>query len=448
MILLLIILLPLGLAPLVYLLRRFSTPAALLSAGTSLGVAIFTFALAPDQRMEVLGRGLVFDHWRRILLVFIFAVAAFLFLYAWRITQGWSFFPFGLVSLGLLGAAIMVEEFLIAAIFLEIAGLVLLFLLQGGILAEPRVILTYLAALVLAAPTLLFASYLCQQVALHPDRPFLVQLAAVALSLGFGILLGAIPLHLYLPALAREAPPLVFAFLLVIYQTVALALLMSLFPRYPWLVTDAGAFSLILKGGFLTALVGGLLAILQREPGPLLAYGAISGLGVVLMGLGVASPWGASASVIHLLSRSLATLLVTMGWGVIQERHGRPSSLPSGVVHSLPWATLGYVGGGLTLAGFPLLGGFAARWYLYGGLLGLPPLYTAGLIAASLSVAWSYLRPLGSMMKKEERWEGKREPLVVVVMLLALLGASLLLGVYPQPLFESVHRLMEAIPPL
>ena len=105
-----IIVVPWIMAAWVYLFRRRSTIAALLSAGTSLAVAVICFLLSPDQTVWILGRGLLFDPWRRGLLVFLFAGAVLLFLYSWHLSQGWSFFPFLLVTLGLLAGSAMVDR--------------------------------------------------------------------------------------------------------------------------------------------------------------------------------------------------------------------------------------------------------------------------------------------------------------------------------------------------
>ena len=436
-----IIVVPWVMAPWVYLFRRRSTIAAFLSAGTSLVVAVICFLLPPDQTVSILGRGLVFDLWRRWLLLFLFGGAVLLFLYSWRLSQGWSFFPFLLVTLGFLAGSAMVDNFLLAVILLELAGIILAFLIQGGPRADPRVTLGFLVPLIIAGSCLVFSTHLFDLLALDPEDLASARLAMIALTLGFGIVLAVVPFHLFLPAVTQEAPPMVAAFLLGFYQVVALSLMVGLIDRQPWLQSEA--FDIVLVAGLITALGGGFFAFLGRAPGRLLAYGTISDLGLILVGLGTASEVGVAGAITHLINRSLAIALVTMSWGVISERYGgERSAMPLGVARVLPWATLGYILGGLTLAGFPLTG-FATRWPIYLTLLPDNPLYTLGLILGGLGVAWGYLRSLTPILGRGERPPGGKEPLLVALMIVTLVGTSLLLGIYADHLLEPLLKMVE-----
>ena len=116
--------------------------------------------------------------------------------------------------------------------------------------------------------------------------------------------------------------------------------------------------------------------------------------------------------------------------------------MPLGVARALPWATLGYIFGGLTLAGFPLTG-FATRWPIYLALLPHNPLYTLGLILGGLGIAWGYLRSLTPILGRGEIPPGGREPLLVTLMIVTLVGPSLLLGIYPDYLLEPLRNMVE-----
>lgn len=436
-----IIVVPWIMAPWVYLLRRHSTIVAFLSVGTSLAVAILCFLLPPDQTVLILGRGLLFDPWRRWLLLPLFSGSVLLFLYSWRLSQGWSFFPFLLVILGLLAGSAMVDNFLLAVLLLELAGITLAFLIQGGPRADPKATLAYLVPLILASSCLIFSTHLFDLIALNPEDLVSMRLAMILLTLGFGILLAVIPFYLFLPAVTQEAPAMVTIFLLGFYQVVVILLMVGLLDRQIWLQNQA--FDRLLMAGLITALGGGVFAFLERAPGRLLAYGAMSDLGLILAGLGTASEAGFAGAMVHLISRSLAIALVAMGWGVISERYGgERASMPSGVAKALPWATLGYILGGLTLGGFSLTG-FATRWPIYLAILPLNPLYTLALILGGLGVAWGYLRSLTPILEGGERPLGGKEPLVIALMIVALVGASLLLGLHPDPLLELLQRVVE-----
>jgi formate hydrogenlyase subunit 3/multisubunit Na+/H+ antiporter MnhD subunit len=356
----------------------------------------------------------------------------------------------------------MVDNFLLAIILLELAGITLAFLIQGGPRADPRVAMGYLAPLVIAGSCLIFSTHFFDLIALDPEDLASVRLVTTALTLGFGILLAVVPFHLFLPAVAQEAPPMVTTFLLAFYQVVALSLMVGVLDRHPWLGREA--LDLLLVAGLINALGGGVFAFLESAPGRLLAYGAISDLGLILMGLGTASGVGVAGAIAHLIHRSLAIALVAMSWGVISERYGgERSAMPLGVARVLPWATLGYILGGLTLAGFPLTG-FATCWPIYLALLPYNPLYTFGLILGSLGVTWGYLRSLTPILKRGERVPGGsvqgslfdpegsdgglasegKEFFLVALMIVALVSASLLLGIYSDYLLEPLQDMVKS----
>jgi len=140
-----LIVLPLALAPVVFLLRRWALLAASLASATvfimaslCLGllldrpVSVLGWEVALGQPMIVLGREFALKLAGCSTLGFIYLIATDTFLFAWRISQGRLFFPLGLVILSLLGAAVMIQHFLFAVLFLWIASIIVVFIIQGG----------------------------------------------------------------------------------------------------------------------------------------------------------------------------------------------------------------------------------------------------------------------------------------------------------------------------
>ena len=94
--------------------------AALLAAAVALLMAWLAWRLPLDQPVQlwgrqialgesvtVLGRELVMTQADRMDMVLIYLIAAGLFLFAWRVSQGWTFYPLGLALLSVLGAALL-----------------------------------------------------------------------------------------------------------------------------------------------------------------------------------------------------------------------------------------------------------------------------------------------------------------------------------------------------
>ncbi len=449
---LLLILLPLASAPIVFLLRRWTPLAALLASATALAMAglclglplnrpisVLGWQVALGQPMTVLGREFALGVANSLALGFLWLIAAIAFLFAWRIPQGSLFFALGLVILSLLGAAVMIRHFVFAVLFLWVADLVIVFLVQGEQEGLRQGALRYLVMVSLAVPPLLTALWLIDLHAVNPDNPALLRQAVVLLGIGFAILLAVVPFHGWVSALATDAPPIVTAFVLTAINTVVILLMLNLLQSYSWLSEDPQVFRLLRLGGVSMAVVGGGLALVQRSFGRLLGYAVLSDMGCTLMALGIASPAGLTAALLHVAHRSLGLLLAAMGLATVRHQVGGDSfgSL-SGVARRLPIASAGLVLGGLSLAGMPLTAGFPSRWAIYrllpGQELGLVMLLSGG------AVALAYLRGLGTLLGSSTQSQVKRESIMASLIIVGMIVLCLGLGIFPQWLLSAVQR--------
>ena len=444
--LMLLIFIPLMMAVPVYFLRRYWMVAGLMSIVTTLALMAVCSQAPLNEPAHILGRELVLDDLNRLLLIFLLGLASLLILYAWQISQGWEFFPFLLLILGLLSGAIMIRNFLIAVLLLEIAGLIFVFMIHGERPIVVGTALGYLAPLVIAIPCLLPVSWLIDSYALYPDNPLLIRFTVIALSLGFGILLAGVPFHSWLPAVAQEAPLAASASLICIFNLVSLTLLLGLLDSHLWLTTDSNALSVISIAGFLTALVGGALAFAQREPGRLLAYAAIADMGFILVGLGTGSLAGVTGGLAHAINRSLSVLLVAISLGTLRRylSEGSVSTLRE-ALRRTPGSIVGYIIGGLALGGFPLSNGFATRWLIYRALPSDGPVYLWALLLAGGGVVLGYVRSLSLMLRPSPELKAEREPLLVTVMTLSLALLCLLIGLAPGLIVDPILNMVEGM---
>jgi len=444
--LILLIFIPLMMAVPVYFLRRYRTVAVFVSLGTTLMLMAVCSQAPLNEPAHILGRELMLDDLNRLLLVFLLSLASMMILYAWQVSQGWAFFPSLLLILGLLSGVTMLRNFLIAVLLLEMAGLIFVFMVHGERPVSVGTALGYLVPLVVAIPCLLPVSWLIDSYALQPDNPLLIRFTVIALSLGFGILLAAVPFHSWLPAVAEEAPPAASASLICIFNLVTLALLLGLLNSHLWLIADSSALSVISMAGLLTALVGGVLAFAQRQPGRLLAYAAIGDMGFILVGLGTGSLIGVTGALAHAINRSLSVLLVAISLGTLRTylSEGSVSTLRE-ALRRTPGSIVGYIIGGLALGGFPLSNGFATRWLIYRALPGDNRFYLWALLLAGGGVVLGYLRSLSLMLRPSPELEAEREPFLVTMMTLSLALVCLLIGLAPQLIVDPLLNMVEGM---
>ena len=116
--------LPLAAAIVTYLLRRWALLAAFIAAATSGILALACLYLPLDRSAFVLGQEVGFGRpvvvigqtlqlhsAGQLWLAFTFGLAVILYMIAWRISQGRSFFPFSLVIMALYVLVILLEGF-------------------------------------------------------------------------------------------------------------------------------------------------------------------------------------------------------------------------------------------------------------------------------------------------------------------------------------------------
>jgi formate hydrogenlyase subunit 3/multisubunit Na+/H+ antiporter MnhD subunit len=473
-----LIILPLAMAPMIYLLRRWPIAASLSASATAMIMAGLCLRLPLDAPAYVLGRELVLDHPSQMVVVFILVTAAILFLCTWftcqspllrpfdnpstgfilSIVEGLRasraqdtvFIPFGLAILGLLSGAATMRLFLFAALLLEATAIVTVFAIQGYRQGSTRAGLRYLVMTALALPCFLVAAWLFELHARYPHNAALAEPAVTLLILGFAILLGAVPFHAWLPAVAVEAPPTVTAFLVSTIHPILFLLLTSLFQRHPWLIADNQAFQLLTVGGLLTALVGGLLALGQQDFGRLLAYTALSDLGCLLLGLGTASIEGLTATALQLVNRSLALVLASVGLAILRCYASSDAFADLGnIARRMPLVSAGLLAGLLSLAGFPLTGGFASRWPIYRLVYQENPFYAIALVLSGGAAALGCWRGLLALLRSDAHPESEGEPIpllqylptAAVMLILTLL--CLALGLFPQLFLPTILKLVE-----
>jgi len=451
-----LIVLPLILSPVVYLLRRRALLAAALASTTALIMASLCLGLPFDKAVSVLGlevalgepiivlgREFALELAGSLTLGFICLIAATAFLFAWRVSQGNPFFPLGLIILSLLSATVMIRHFLFAVLFLWIASLVAVFIIQGDRQGPGRGALRYLVMMSLAVLPLLITPWLIDLQAVNPDNLALLRYAAFLLAIGFAILLAVVPFHGWVSAVAADAPPVAAAFVLTVTNAIVLLLMLNLLQSYPWLSEDPQVFRLLRLGGLLMAAVGGLLAFAQRDFGRLLGYAVLSDMGCTLVALSVASPAGLTSALLQVAHRSVGLMLTAMGLAVVRHRAGSDSFADlSGVARRLPISTAGLVLGGLSLAGIPLTAGFPSRWAIY-RLFSSPDLALAMLLSGA-GVAFGYLRGLSVLLDPSTEPKVRREPVMASLIILGMIVLCLWLGLRPQRLLPAIQRVAES----
>ncbi len=441
--------LPMVAAPLVYLLRRVALLAALVSAAVVGLAGWWLVAHPPAEELALLGRGLFLNDTGQALLVLLAAWLVAAFLFAWRISQGWSLFPFLLIVYGLLVAANLFDELVLRVLILKIAWLVTVGLVQGGAETNTRAATRLLILTVLAVPPFLVAATLITQRVYEPEAAALTAAVVLSLGMGFALMLAVIPFHAWLPQAAEDGPPLIAAWLIAGMGGSYLVLLLDLLARYEWLAGDAQVQRLLFAGGLLLAIGGGVLAVTERHLGRLWAYVVLADLGYVLLGLSFGTRGGVLAALLTTGSRLLSLLLA--GGALATIRH-RATTLDFddllGVGARLPLSMLAFAVGGMAMLGVPLTAGFPGHWAVLRLLVQEGSGWAWVLVAAAVLGLIGFVRAFAVMtspMTEVQLARVESEPFLATSFLAVLVALSVWIGLSPQTLDPVLSHLLRSL---
>ena len=478
----LLLALPLLAAGLTLLVRRWALLSTLISATTAASLALLCLRLPLDRSAFVLGqevafgrpvaivgRQLTLDPAGQMWLAFVFGIAAVLYLLAWRTSPGRSFFFLSLIVLSLYASVVLLQAFPLAVIVLAISATVAILFLQRADGQSIRGSQRYLIVTVLAVPFLLIAAWLIDESLASPENAAMLRNAVLPAILGFALLLAVFPFGTWMPALAKDAPAAVTAFVFTAGQAMSLYLLLIFFRWAPLTPGDATISELLLLGGMVMATSGGIMAAVQEDLGRLFGYASLSSLGILIMALPSSGTQSLELAMMHGISRSVSITLFAASLATIRLQAGtdRFTKL-QGMGATLPIASFGLILGTLSLAGFPLTAGFATQWAVTRALWNWAwPLSTAvqgvplvigavqirqwlwivalmAIVASSAGIVIGALRGLAAIRGAVDSSQSSRQPLIASLMILALIALNVGLGLYPQLFLEPVQRAAQA----
>ncbi|HEV2922349.1 MAG TPA: proton-conducting transporter membrane subunit, partial [Actinomycetota bacterium] len=261
------------------------------------------------------------------------------------------------------------------------------------------------AILVLGGIALLYSrtgalnlAQLGQTLAQRPaDR--LVVAAFLLLMVGFFVKAAVVPFHFWLADAYALAPTVVG----VLFAGVVSELGLYAVARVYWTVFSAplagveGLRGVLLLGAVATALVGGVMCLLQHHLARMLAYATVSHVGLTLAGFALLVPVGAAGAVLYLLADGLVKGSLFISVGIVDHHlHDVDERRLRGRGRHMPWAAALMVAGALGLAGVPPFGTFLGKALMEEAALeaGAPWLIGLFVVVAALTSA-ALLRATG-----------------------------------------------------
>jgi formate hydrogenlyase subunit 3/multisubunit Na+/H+ antiporter MnhD subunit len=238
--------------------------------------------------------------------------------------------------------------------------------------------------------------------------PLTAGLVLILMLLGAGSKAGLVPLHVWLPLAHPAAPSHVSALMSGVMTKIAIyGFIRVTFDLLGAPMWWSGLIVLLL--GAVTAALGILHALMERDLKRLLAYSTIENIGVIFVslglalafkanGMGLAAALALTAALFHVFNHSLFKSLLFFGAGAVLTATGeRDMEKLGGLIHRMPVTSFTFLVGCVAISALPPFNGFASEWLAFQAILQSPDLpqwalkiavpAVGGLLALSAALA-------------------------------------------------------------
>ncbi len=386
----------------------------------------------------ILGRIFSMSDAVRPLIGFLYLAGAFLLPAAWVVDANRFFPSVGLMILATVAASLMVDPFVFAAVFIELAAMGAVFILvtqqHPKSTGASRMLILYTFAMF----SILFTGSLLEVAGITSATPVLAIRVTFMLGFGFAILMTVPPFHLWLPKSADESDPYILIFILIILQSAGFFFLLRFLDSYIWLREQTVIFEGIRIAGIITTILAVVFSASQRELKKLMAYALLVDLGVMLIAIGSGTEAGFRIALSLSSVRVIALGVLALGLSFLSNAELLQKNM-RGVGYKMPFATVAFLVGLLSIAGTPLTAGFPGRWALLTVVLQTDRIAAGTVIFSMIGLGVLVIRWAAILFGR-----GDAEELITMSkaprsFLLGGIILLLLLGLFPQLVFPWVE---------
>jgi multicomponent Na+:H+ antiporter subunit D len=183
---------------------------------------------------------------------------------------------------------------------------------------------------------------------------------------GIALKMALFPLHLWLPNAYKYSPSAISVFLAATSTKVAvyvmLRLVFSVFSSDILLIEPTEDLILVL--GIIGVIMASFNAIFQLDIKRMLAYSSIAQVSYMVLGIGLATNTGVTATLVHIFNHALMKAALFMAAGAIVYRIGSSRfEIINGIGRQMPWTFSAVIIAGLSIIGIPGTAGFISKWY-------------------------------------------------------------------------------------
>ena len=275
----------------------------------------------------------------------------------------------------------------------------------------------------------------------------------VFMFIGLGIKMALVPFHAWMPEAYTHAPDSISPILASLVTKVALLAWVRI---VYWVlgvtivINDIPILLLVEVVGALAAVIGASLALAQRNLKMLFAYGGISHIGIILIGVGQGNQTGFAGGVFYLLNDAVMQAALFFLAGVAFCQYGVRTIEDLGRVgKNVPWLTGSLIVIAMGMIGLPPTGGFFGKWYIILGALDSGNYVSVAAVLLSTLLTLAYFVKLFESIFRQSSIQVDVQtgeiPLSFKLTLGITSAAIIILGIFSAPIVQLL--LNHALPP-
>ena len=284
-----------------------------------------------------------------------------------------------------------------------------------------------------------------------------INLILFSILIGFGIKLGSLFLHVWLPETYTMSPTPISVLISSAMTGIGAYGIIRIW--LDLLSTHYAGYGIYLEiWGVATMVFGGAMALMQNDIKKVLAYSSISSMGYILFGIGSESVLGISGAILLYVTHGLGKALLFMMAGfVILQTGTRNMNNLGGLSSKMPYTAVLTMIGALTIMGVPITSGFMAEWVLFNGSLqGAIAIHWDSLKVIAFAIAmlttvltsayllWMYKRIFFGVVP--ETLKNVKDSSGYVIVTMGILAAfTLILGIYPDMFYKPIISYVENV---
>ena len=261
---------------------------------------------------------------------------------------------------------------------------------------------------------------------------------AVLIIVGLGFKIAAVPFQIWVPDVYQGAPTPVTAFLSVGSKAAGFVVLIRVLQPFLMLPNMK---RLMVVLALLTVIYGNLAALPQQNLKRLLGYSSIAHAGYLL--IAVVCLDGPSLT-FYLVAYLLMTLLSFAVLILVSQQTGDEISGFDGLGKREPFLAFAMVVAMVSLAGLPFTAGFFGKFFIFSAAIAQNQflLVAVGILTVACGFYY-YLKVIRAMYWPPREQTSVRNETITVsplsrIMMIGLMVATIVFGVYPQPILRAI----------